>query len=167
MINCGIGSPKLFISAEREQRVFKSGLQIERDYAVGPESYPGCLLKDDWDWHRLMAQCAAGSELDKELHRLLKREGFVVEVGNFESNAVFTKKSFKSVRQIRDAAKNYSQREWAGFQLYYPMTEGEVHDCSGYELVQAICGIFSEVTAAMNACMQVPLATSPEVGATR
>ena len=54
MINCGIGSPKLFISAEREERVFKSGLQVERGYVTGPEPYRGCLLKEDWDWHRLM-----------------------------------------------------------------------------------------------------------------
>jgi hypothetical protein len=155
------GCAKLFISAEREERVFKSGLQIERGYAVGPEPYPGCLLKDDWDWHRLIAQCAAGSELDKELHRLLKREGFVIEVGDFESNAVFTKKNFKSARQIRDASKNYSKREWAGFQLYYPMPEKEVRACSGYELIQAICGVFQEVRIAMNCCMQIPLNAHP------
>ena len=70
---------------------------------------------------------------------------------------MFTKKNFKSARQIRDAAKNYSKREWAGFQLYYPMPETEVRACTGSELVQAICGVFQEVTASMNCCMQVPL----------
>src|SRR5207302_9305079 len=114
---------------------------------------PGCLLKDDWDWHRLIKQSAAGSELDGELQRLVKREGFVVEVGNWDANTVFTKKDFESARQIRGAAKKYSKREWAGFQLYYPMPEREVHGCSGYDLVQAICGIFAEVIPAMNACM--------------
>lgn len=151
------GCAKLFISAEREQRVFKSGLQIERGYAQRPEPYPGCLLKDDWDWHRLIGQCAAGTALDKELHRLLTREGFVVEVGNFETNVVFTKTNFKSSRQIRDAAKKYSKRDWAGFQFYYPMPEKEVRGCTGYELVKAICGVFDEVTAAMNCCMTVRL----------
>jgi hypothetical protein len=155
------GCAKLFISVSemQKQKVFKSGLQIERGYAQGPEPYPGCLLKDDWDWHRLIKQCAAGSELDKELHRLLQREDFVVEVGNWQENAVFTKKNFKSARQIREAAKKFPKpEEWAGFQLYYPMSEREVRDCSGYELVQAICSIFGEVTSAMNACMQVALA---------
>ena len=155
------GCAKLFISAEQEQKIFKSGLQIERGYAVGPEPYPGCLLKDDWDWHRLVGQCAAGSELDKELHRLIEREGFVVEVGDFEANVVFTKKDFKSARQIRDAGKDYSKREWAGFQLYYPMPEKEVRACTGFELVKAICGVFAEVTAAMNCCMQVKLVADP------
>jgi hypothetical protein len=151
------GCAKLFISVEQESKVFKSGLQIERGYAVGPEPYPGCLLKDDWDWHRLLAQCAKSSVLDNELQRLLKREGFVAEVGDFECNVVFTKKNFKSVRQIRDAAKNYSKREWAGFQLYYPMPEKEVRACTGFELVKAVCGVFEEVMPAMNCCMQAKL----------
>ena len=154
------GCAKLFISAEREKRVFKSGLQVECGYVVGPEPYPGCLLKDDWDWHRLIGQCVDGSMLDKELHRLLKGEGFVAEVGDFESNTVFAKKNFKSARQIRDAVENYSKREWAGFQLHYPMPEKEVRSCSGYELIQAICGVFQEVTVAMNCCMQIPLKTA-------
>jgi hypothetical protein len=154
------GCAKLFISVEQESKVFKSGLQIERGYEVGPEPYPGCLLKDDWDWHRLIKQCKAGSVLDKELHRLLGREGFTVEIGDFEANKVFTAKSFKSARQIRDAVKEYSKREWAGFQLYYPMPEKEVRACSGYELIKAICGVFAEVVPAMNACIQVPLATN-------
>ena len=151
------GCTKLFISVEQESKIFKSGLQIERGYEVGPEPYPGCLLKDDWDWHRLIEQCAAGSELDKEFQRLVKREGFVVEVGDFESNAAFTERNFKSARQIRDAAKNYSKRQWAGFQLYYPMPEKEVRACTGLELVKAICGVFKEVMPAMNCCMQVRL----------
>lgn len=155
--NVNFGCAKLFISADSGTKVFKSGLQIERGYEQGPEPYPGCLLKDDWDWHRLIRQSAAGTELDKELQRLVKREGFVVEVGDWEANAVFTKENFTSARQIREAAAKYSRREWAGFQLHYPMPEREVRACSGYELVKAMCGIFDEVVPAMNCCMQVPL----------
>jgi hypothetical protein len=151
------GCAKLFISADTDTKVFKSGLQIERGYVQGPEPYPGSLLKDDWDWHRLIKQSAADSELDEELHRLVKREGFVVEVGNWETNTVFTKKNFRSASQIRDAAKKYSKREWAGFQLYYPMPQREVRATSGYELSKAMCGVFDEVVPAMNCCMQVPL----------
>ena len=90
------GCAKFFISADTETKIFKSGLQIERGYAQRPEPYPGCLLKPDWDWHRLIKQCAVGTELDKELRRLVKHEGFVVEVGNFEANAVLNAKNFKS-----------------------------------------------------------------------
>jgi hypothetical protein len=158
---------KLFISVSEmqkqspvgayRQKAFKSGLQVERGYTVGPEPYPGCLLKEDWDWHRLMKQCASGTMLDAELRRLLKREGFVAEVGDFESNAVFTVKNFRSARQLRDAAGPYPKNEWVGFQVYYPMPEREVRNCSGIELVKAVCGVFAEVMPAMNACMSAPL----------
>ncbi len=152
------GCAKLFISADTDTKVFQSGLQIERGYEQGPEPYPGCLLKDDWDWHRLIGQCAAGTELDKELQRLVGREDFVVEVGDWEANTVFTKKNFTSAREIREAVRKYPKRDkWAGFQLYYPMPEREVRACSGYELVKAMCGVFAEVVPAMNCCMQVPL----------
>jgi hypothetical protein len=148
------GCAKLFISVEQERKIFKAGLQIERGYAAGPEPYPGCLLKPDWDWHRLMKP---GATLDAELRRLIGREGFAAEVGDWEVNAVFTNRNFKSARQIRDAVRKYSNREWVGFQLYYPMPAREVRACSGYELVQSICGVFKEVTTAMNCCMTVPV----------
>ncbi len=151
------GCAKLFISVDQERKLFKSGLQIERGYAQGPEPYPGCLLKEDWDWHRLMKQCATGSALDKKLRRLIEREGFIAEVGDWEANAVFNAKNFKSARQIRDAVKKHPNRKWVGFQLYYPMPEREVRACTGLELVNAICGVFAEVAPAMNCCMQVSL----------
>jgi len=154
------GCAKLFISADTDTKVFQSGLQIERGYAQGPEPYPGCLLKDDWDWHRLIKQSATGSELDGELQRLVKREGFVVEVGDWETNTVFAKKNFISARQIREAARKYPKRDkWAGFQLYYSMPEREVRASGGYELVKAIGGAVAGVVPAMNCCMQVPLTT--------
>jgi hypothetical protein len=153
------GCAKFFIMADTEKKIFKSGLQIERGYAQGPEPYPGCLLKADWDWHRFIKQCTSGTELDNELHRLLKREGFVVEVGDFENNTVFNARNFNSASQIREAAKKYPKRAWAGFQLYYPMPEREVRASTGYELVKAICDVFAEVTPVMNCCMQVALGT--------
>ena len=151
------GCAKLFITVDQKPAVFKSGLQIERGYGAGPTPYPGCLLQDDWDWHRLMSQCTADTVLDLELRRLLKRDGFVVEIGDWETNAVFTSGNFKSARQIRDAAKKCPLRDWAGFQLYYPMPAREVRACTGHELIKAVCGVFSEVIPAMNACMQTPL----------
>ena len=155
--NVNFGCAKLFISADRERRIFQSGLQVERGYLEGVEPLPGCKLKDDWDWHRLLAQCDTGTTLDKELKRLLGNEGFTVEAGDWERNAILTKNNFKSARQIRDAVKKISGKQWAGFQLYYPMPEREVRSCSGYDLVQAMRGVFAEVVPAMNICMQVPL----------
>jgi hypothetical protein len=151
------GCAKLFMSADRSPAVFKCGLQIERGYAAGPAPYPGCLLGDDWDWHRLVRQCAAGTVLDRELRRLLKRDGFKAEIGDWTANAVFDAQSFRGAGQIRDALKGYPKREWVGFQLYYPMPADEVRACTGAELVRAMCGVFAEVVPTMNACMQVAL----------
>ena len=153
------GCAKLFISVDQEQEIFQSGLQIERGHATGPAPYPGCLLRPDWDWHRLMRQCRAGSPLEAELHRLLRQDGFVVEIGNWEANAVFTAANFRSAGQLAAALRRYAPREWVGFQLYYPMPRAEVHACTGYELVRAIAGVFAEVVPAMNLCMQVALRT--------
>ena len=151
------GCAKLYITADDSPRVFKAGLQIERSYAKGPEPYPGCLLKKDWDWHRLLAQCRTGSALDDELQRLIRREGFVAEIGDWEANTIYTRRNFRSASQLREVLRKYPVNEWVGFQLYYPLTERELRACTGYELVQAMVGAFTEVVPAMNLCMQVRL----------
>ena len=148
---------KLFISVEQDEKVFKSGLQVERGYAVGPEPYPGCLLREDWDWHRFVKQCRAGSALDRELDRLVRREGFVAAVIGEQATGELTEQNFTSAAQLRPAIRRCAPEYWAGFQLYYPMPEREVRGCSGFELVRAVCGIFAEVTPVMNICMQVSL----------
>ena len=58
---------------------------------------------------------------------------------------------------MRNAAKKCPPREWAGFNVYYPMPEAEVRASSGYELVKAVEGVFAQLVPAMNLCMQVPL----------
>lgn len=151
------GCAKLFICVDQDAKVFQSGLQIERGYAEGPEPYPGCLLQEDWDWHRLVAQCADGTVLDREFRRLLKQEDFVAEIGDWSANAVFNAKNFDSARQLHDVLANYPRNQWVGFQLYFPMPQAEVEACSGFELVKAMCAVFAQVVPAMNACMQVPL----------
>ena len=149
------GCAKLFISVDRETRTFEFGLQVERGYLRGGESW---VLRDDWDWHRLVKQCAKGTELDAEIRRLVRREGFVAAVDGEGGAAVFRGRDFESAAQIRAAARRCAPGQWAGFQLYYPMTEKEVRSCSGHELVLAVLGAFGEVVPAMNLCMQVPLA---------
>ena len=152
------GCAKLFITARHEQRIFQSGLQVERGYVTGPEADRPWGLRDDWDWHRLMRQCRAGTPFESELVRLVKREGFVAAaVGDPAAFADFSRKNFDSIGQVRRALTALPSRQWGGFQLYYPMPEAEVRECSGYELVKAVTGVFDEVVGAMNACMQVPL----------
>jgi len=151
------GCSKFFISAEREEAVFRSGLQVERGPARGPAPYPGVLLRPDWDWHRLMAQARARSPLDRELRRLVHEEGFVIEVGDWTDNVVLRGDAFRSAAQIARAAGRFAETGWVGFQLYYPMPRSELRTCTGPELIGAVRAVFAQVIPAMNACMQVPL----------
>jgi hypothetical protein len=118
-------------------------------------------LKDDWDWHRLLRQCAKGSALDEELRRLLTKEGFVVSVMGGAGTVRFDARTYTSALRVRNAAKKCPPRDWAGFNVYYPMPESEVRASSGYELVKAVEGVFAQLVRAMNFCMQVPLEGTP------
>ena len=151
------GCAKLFISVDRGARVFQSGLQVERGHLSG-DAYPGTLLREDWDWHRLLRQCRRGTPLDRELDRLLRSEGFVAEIGDFEENRLLNGDSFRSAGQLAAAARRIRPEDFGGFQLYYPMPARELRGCAGYELVRAVLAVFAEVLPAMNLCMQVPLA---------
>jgi hypothetical protein len=159
-ISSGInfGCAKFFISQDREQRIFQSGMSVERGWAAGKPPFAGIRMRSDWDWNRLMKHCVKGSPLDDELRRLACREGFTISVTGAKGTARFTEANFRDARQVRAAAEKAPPRDWAGFSLYYPMPEAELMACSGYELVQAIRGVFSEVTPAMNQCMLVTLA---------
>jgi hypothetical protein len=150
------GCAKFYITQDQEKRLFESGMTVERGYATGQPSLAGARLARDWDWHRLVAGCRAGSALDDELKRLVCREGFSIGV----AGARFTKANFRGAAQVRTAAEKAPRADWAGFSLYYPMPEAGVRACTGYELVQAVMGVFAEVTPVMNLCMAVTLAPS-------
>jgi hypothetical protein len=154
------GCAKLFISKDSTMKVFQCGLQVERGYVSGSPAMQGARLQKDWDWHRLMKQCAKGTALDEELGRLLRREGFVVAVEGEEGGATFGGRSFRDAGQIKEVARTAAPGRWAGFQLYYPMAASEVKASSGYELVQAVMGAFAEVVPSMNLCMQIALRPS-------
>jgi hypothetical protein len=151
------GCAKLYIMADDKPREFQCGLQVERGYVRAPKEDSSFILQRDWDWHRLAAQFRCDSPLDAELQRLIGREDFVAAIGHWESRARFDKGNFKSARQLRDALRRCSDREWAGFQLYYPMSEKEVRACSGRELTGAMVAAFEAVVPAMNLFMQVEL----------
>ena len=63
------------------------------------------------------------------------------------------------IRRLLDAApKNH----WAGFQLFYPMTEEEVRNATGVDLVESMLAVFHEVTPLMNLTMQIKLAEAEQ-----
>jgi hypothetical protein len=152
------GCSKFFISVDTEEKLFKCGMQVERGYVKAPRDYRECQLQSDWDWHRLLRSLQPRSPMESELKRLLLREGFMLHGGSWESEpAYFTRENFPSMRKLRTLLTAAPAAHWAGFQLYYPMSEEEVRASTGLDLVESMLAVFGEVTAAMNLCMMVRL----------
>jgi hypothetical protein len=152
------GCSKFFISVDTEEKLFKCGMQVERGYVKAPRDYPECRLQPDWDWHRLLRSLQPRSPMERELKRLVLREGFVLHGGSWESEgAYFGRDNFPSTRKLRSLLAAAPAAHWVGFQLYYPMSEGEVQGSTGLDLVESMLAVFREVTPAMNLCLQVQL----------
>ncbi len=152
------GCSKFFISVDTEEKIFQCGLQIERGYVKAPRTFRACELRRDWDWHRLIKGLRPGSAIERELRRLVRREGFSLYAGSWETeNARFSKKNFPGVVQVRRLLAAAPKNHWAGFQLYFPMTEEEVLGSTGVDLVESMLAVFHEVTPLMNLTMQTKL----------
>ncbi len=150
------GCAKFFISVE--EKLFKCGLQIERGYVKAPRSFRECQLKEDWDWHRLMKGLRPGTPIERELRRLVLREGFGLYAGSWETEmSQFTKENLPGVTKLRRLLDAAPGNHWAGFQLFYPMTEEEVRSATGIDLVESMLAVFREVTPLMNLTMQIEL----------
>jgi hypothetical protein len=152
------GCAKFFLTVDTEEQLFKCGMQVERGYLQAPRAYRTCELRSDWDWHRLRKALRPGSPLERELKRLVRREGFQVFAGRWEGEAPsFSKNNFPSMTKLRRVVDAAPPRHWAGFQVYYAMGEDEVQRSPGVDLVESILAVFREVTPAMNLCMQIEL----------
>jgi len=152
------GCSKFFLSVDTEEKLFKCGMQVERGYLRAPRGYRECRLQSDWDWHRLLRSLRPRSPVEHELERLVLREGFMLHGGSWETEAAcFSRSSFPSMRKLRRFLEAAPAARWAGFQLYYPMSEEEVRASTGLDLVESMLAVFREVTPAMNICMQVQL----------
>jgi hypothetical protein len=152
------GCSKFFISVETDEKLFKCGLQVERGYVKAPRESRECELCSDWDWHRLIENMRSGSLLDRELRRLILREGFSLLAGGWDADAtVYTKQNYPGVRQLSRVLTSAPGNHWAGFQLYFPMKEEEVRSATGADLVDSMLAVFGEVTPLMNLTMQVEL----------
>jgi len=157
------GCSKFFLSVDTEEKLFKCGMQVERGYVKAPRGYRACQLQSDWDWHRLLRSLQPRSPMERELRRLVLREGFMLHGGSWETEAAcFSRDSFPSLRKLRGLLAAAPAAHWAGFQLYYPMSEAEVQASSGLDLVESMLAVFREVTPAMNLCMKIQLAERAE-----
>ncbi|MFB3777358.1 MAG: hypothetical protein ACE141_07090 [Bryobacteraceae bacterium] len=146
------GCGKFFLTVEPEEGLFKCGLQIERGYLKAPRGYRDWQLRDDWDWNRLIKGLRAGSFLDAEIRRLA-REGFRIWAPGADQE-----KPPAQAARLRRLLEAAPPREWAGFQVYFPMTEGEVQSSTGPDLVDSMLAVFNEVTEILNLTSDVQLA---------
>jgi hypothetical protein len=114
-------------------------------------------LREDWDWHRLIDALKPRGAMQAEIARLL-REGFHIQAGAWgaEGNR-FSRANLPSPAALRKRLDSAPASEWAGFQLFYPMSEAEVRAATGPDLVESMLAVFREVTPAMNLCMQTRL----------
>lgn len=151
------GCSKFYLTIDMEERLFKCGFSVERGMIEAPADFPKIQLMPDWDWHRLLAALKTGSPLARELKRLVAREGFVIDAGNWESRLKVNRSAFPGMAKLKKSLEEAAPASWAGFQVYYPMTEKAVRSSAGVDLIEAMMAIFEEVTPAMNLCMQIRL----------
>jgi len=152
------GCSKFFISVETDEKLFKCGLQVERGYVKAPRSARECELRTDWDWHRLVKGLRPGSRVERELRRLILREGFSLFAGSWEADrAQFSQENFPGVTKLRRLLDAAPRNQWAGFQIFYLMTEEEMRSATGSDLVESMLAVFGEVTPLMNLTMQIEL----------
>lgn len=154
------GCAKFFISLEPEEGVFKSGLQLERGFLKAPQGQKDVQLKSDWDWNRMLAALRSGSVMEKEIKRLLA-EGFLLFAGAWDGqNVPCSAKEFGGVNKLRRKLEAAPGDDWAGLQLYYPMSQQEVQSATGPDLVESMLAVFDELVTVSNLCTQVALGRS-------
>ena len=151
------GCSKFFIMIDRDEEVFQSGMQVERGFVRAPRGYKSCQLEEDWDWQRLIRSLRGKSVLYQELRRLVMQEGFWVHAGGWEVAHHYSRSNFPPRIRLLRALREVPDREWSGFQVYYPMKETEVKRSTGPDLVEAMLAVFEEVKPLMNRCMQMEL----------
>jgi hypothetical protein len=152
------GSTKFYVSIDGAQRLFHSGMQVERAPKHPDEQCP-LTVATDWDWHVLLTALSAAA-LPRHLHRLL-REGFRLRVGTYASPTEYEHTTW-GLTACRRTAQRFRANAWGGFQLLWPMSEQEVQATPGPELIEAILAVFAEVTPVMNLCMYTPCLPEPQ-----
>jgi hypothetical protein len=151
------GCSKYFVSLEPEEGVFKCGLQVERGYLKAPRGSGAWQLQPDWDWNWLLAQLKPSAPLDQELRRLLG-EGFHLFAGSLEAGAApLDKTAYPGAAKLKRLLLAAPAAQWAGFQVYFPMTAKEVRLSTGADLIGSILAVFEEVTPILNLCQAVRL----------
>jgi hypothetical protein len=151
------GCSKFFLTIDQEEQLFKCGFSVERGTITPQSDFPQIQLQSDWDWHRLLDCLTRGSQLEKELKRLVIHEDFSIDAGNWDDRYAVSSGKFPGVEELKKVLTAAPPDKWAGFQVYYPMPEKDIRASTGADLVDAMMAIFGETTPAMNLCMQTQL----------
>jgi hypothetical protein len=151
------GCSKFYLTMDMEASLFKCGFSVERGMIEPPADFPKIQLMPDWDWHRLLAALKKAGAMEHELKRLVTREGFRIDAGGWENHHTMDRSNFSDMAKLKKVLTNAPPASWAGFQVYYPMSEKEVRASRGVDLIESMMAIFEEVTPAMNLCMQIRL----------
>lgn len=154
--NVSFGCSKFFLTVDTDEKLFKCGFSVERGFRKNVD-FPAIELKRDWDWHRLLKSLTPGGAMARELKRLVSREGFQIDAGSWDSISPIAGDALPTMPKLKKILDDAPGTSWAGFQVYYPMSEKEVLSSSGVDLIEAMIAIFGEVTPAMNLCMQIRL----------
>jgi len=140
------GCSKFFVSVEPEEGLFKCGLQVERGFSKAPRGYRAWQLQPDWDWNRLVQALRRSAPLDLELRRL-SGEGFRIFAGSWGTGGETVERdAYPGAVKLKRILQAARANEWAGLQVYYPMTEKEVANSTGPDLVDSMLAVFDEVT---------------------
>jgi len=151
------GCSKFFVSVEPEEGLFKCGLQVERGFLKAPRGGREWQLQTDWDWNRLVRSLRGSAPLDRELGRL-SGEGFHIFAGSWGSGGdSFGRDKYPGAARLKRVLQAAGANEWAGLQVYYPMTEKEVGNSTGPDLIDSMLAVFDEVTTICNVCSDVAL----------
>jgi hypothetical protein len=151
------GCSKFYLTMDTDEKIFKCGFSVERGMVESPADFPKIELKPDWDWHRLLASLKPAGAMARELKRLVSREGFLVDAGGWGERKPLGKNNFPGTTILKKILEKAPGADWAGFQVYYPMSEKEVLNSTGIDLVESMMAIFEETAPAMNLCMQIRL----------
>ena len=96
------GCAKFFLMVDTDDQRFKCGLQVERGLLEAPPGQERFELRDDWDWHRLMGALKPKGGMERELKRLVLREGFQVQAGGWHSDLFrYSKSTLPPVTRLR------------------------------------------------------------------
>jgi hypothetical protein len=156
------GCSKFSLLVDTDRREARFGLQIERGYVKASKEERQFQLQSDWDWHRLVAALKPRSTLAREMERLIGQEGFRVQAGAWSAASTFSKADYPGMAGLRRILEDAPKSQWVSFQLYYGMTESDVRDTSGLDLVESMLAVYEELVPVMNMCMQIRLASASE-----